>query len=227
MKNSLFILILFTSIGFMSCTKDGYKNDGGPSNPKVNMTTYDYLKSNRLFDSLVKVIDRAGLKDVINGDVTLFASTNYSAVPYVEYKKFRRDLAIGNENLPFSIDSIPAVELSDSMKMYIFPGKINREQMTVAGQLYDGLGGAVPDIKYMIKLRRTQDYSGYVDHVDYVTFTKVIKTRDDKELDPSLIPDTEKDKDITCQTSGIITTTGIVHVLGNTRRLFFNEGFYQ
>src|SRR6218665_3132568 len=100
MKNSLFILILLTGIGFMSYSKDKYKNDGGPSNPKVNMTTYDYLKSNRLFDSLVKVIDRAGLKDIVNGDVTLFASTNYSVTDYVSYKRFRRDLAIGNENLP-------------------------------------------------------------------------------------------------------------------------------
>ena len=76
------------------------------------MTTYDYLKSNRNFDSLVKVIDKAGLKDAVNGDVTFFATTNYGIADYVKAKKIRKVLKLGKENFDFGIKDIPAQELA-------------------------------------------------------------------------------------------------------------------
>ena len=223
MKTILLITSLFAMLLLAACTKNTYKNDGGPSNSRVDMTTYDYLKSKPIFDSLVRMIDRAGLKDAVNGDITFFATANYGVADYIKYRKAKRDAAIGNENLPFNIDSLPASEMRDSMRVYMFPGKINREQMSVSGQLYDCALGPIPNVKFLIKLRRTRDYNQYVDYVDYVNFTKVIKTRDDQELDQSAIPDTEKDKSFDCQSSGIITTTGIVHVLSGSHRLFFND----
>jgi hypothetical protein len=216
------IAILLITTGFVSCKKDGYKNDGGQSNPNVNMTTYDYLKSNPLFDSLVRIIDHAGMKDAINGDITFFATTNYGAKDFVTARKIRNGVITGDENKPFTIDSLPVSEMKDSIKMYIYPGKINRAQMTVEGALYNSALGPIPNIGFLIKLRRTQDYSNYLDHVDYVNFTKVIGTRDDKELDQSSIPQDQRDFSYDCQTSGIITTTGIVHVLSGNHRLFFN-----
>ncbi|HEY8972347.1 MAG TPA: hypothetical protein VIM64_24750, partial [Puia sp.] len=59
--------------------------------------------------------------------------------------------------------------------------------------------------------------------VDYVTFTKVYAQRDDLVLDPKTIPAAEVDASSTCQTSGIVTTTGIVHVLDGYHRLLFNN----
>ena len=219
---SYIIAILLITMGFASCKKDGYKNDGGQSNPNVNMTTYDYLKSNPLFDSLVRIIDHAGMKDAINGDITFFATTNYGAKDFVTARKVRNGVITGDENRPYTIDSLPVSEMKDSIKMYIYAGKINRAQMTVEGTLYNSALGVIPNIRFLIKLRRTQDYSSYIDHVDYVNFTKVIGTRDDKELDQTTIPQDERDFSYDCQTSGIITTTGIVHVLSGNHRLFFN-----
>lgn len=216
------LFILAATLWFASCKKDDYKNDGGNSSPNVNMTTYDFLKSNPLFDSLVRFIDHAGLKDAVNGDITFFATTNYGAKEFVAARRVKHAAAINDENRPFSIDSIPASEMKDSLKMYIYAGKINRAQMTVEGTLYNSALGPVPNIQFLIKLRRTQDYNNYLNHVDYVNFTKVVGTRDDQELNPDNIPQNQKDAEFDCQTSGIITTTGIVHVLENDHRLFFN-----
>jgi hypothetical protein len=205
-----------------SCKKDGYQNDGGQSKAFVNMTTYDFLSSQPVFDSLVRVIDHAGMKDAINGDITFFATTNYGVADFVQARKIRRGTELGNENLPYTVDSLPVNEMKDSLKMYMFAGKINRDQMTVSGQLYNSILGPIPNVQFLINLRRTQDYSAYVDHVDYVRFTKVIGSRDDLQADPGTIPATEKDMPYDCQTSGIITTTGIIHVLSGGHRLFFN-----
>lgn len=222
-KNKIYLLsILFLTLTFASCKKDDYNNDGGVSNPNVNMTTYDYLKSNPLFDSLVRFIDHAGLKDAVNGDITFFATTNYGAKDFVSARRVKHAAVTGDENRPFSIDSIPASQMKDSLKMYMYPGKINRNQITVEGTLYNSALGPVPNIQFLIKLRRTQDYNAYVNKVDYVSFTKVVGTRDDQELNPDNIPQDQKDDGYDCQTSGIITTTGIVHVLSGNHRLFFN-----
>ena len=225
MNNKTIIIltaVLISIIALSGCKKDSYKNDGGISNAYVDMTTYDYLKSNPQFDSLVRVIDRAGLKDVVNGNITFFASTNYSVAPYVAAKKNQIAIKTKNENFNFGIKDIPAQELSDSLKTYMFQGKINRDQITVSGTLYNSLLGTIPNVQYLIKFRRTFDYNSYLDHVDYVTYTKVRGTRDDQEANPNAIPDNLKDLSADVQTSGIITKTGIVHVLTGYHRLFFN-----
>lgn len=218
--NVLYILLAVAL--FTSCKKDGYKDDGGKSIAFVNMTTYDYLKSKPVFDSLVRIIDRAGMKDAINGDITFFATTNYGVADFIASRKIKRGAELGNENLPYSIDSLPANQMKDSLKMYMFTGKINREQMTVGGKLYNSLLGPINNVQFMISLRRTQDYGTYLNRVDYVRFTKVIGTRDDQEPDITAIPQTDRDIAYDCQTSGIITTTGIIHVLHGNHKLFFN-----
>jgi len=222
MKKYIGICIVFCVVILASCKKDDYKNDGGISNAYVDMTTYDYLKSNPKFDSLVKVIDRAGLKDAVNGDVTFFVTTNYGIVDYVRGKKGERATQIGDENFDFGIKDIPVKELNDSLKTYIFAGKINRDQITVSGKLYNSLLGPTPNIQYMIKMRRSFEYATYLNYVDYVNYVKVIGTVDADELDPNSIPDDQIDQAVEVQTSGIITKTGIIHVLSGNHRLFFN-----
>ncbi|MFT4204664.1 MAG: hypothetical protein QM610_12235 [Chitinophagaceae bacterium] len=204
------------------CTKDGYKNDGGVSQAEVNMTTYDYLKSNSQFSQLVYLIDKAGLQDKFNGNVTLFAVNNYGVNDWVSAKKEEKVLAENDENITFTIDSIPVSVYKDSLLMYLFNGKITRDSMTTSGKLYNSLMGTITNVQFLIKLRRSYDYSGYLDYVDYVTFTKVVGTRDDLEDDATVIPEAQKDVAVDVQTSGIITTNGVVHVLSGGHRLFFN-----
>jgi hypothetical protein len=162
------------------------------------------------------------MKDAVNGNITFFATTNYGVADFVQARKIKRGVQLGNENLPYSIDSLPVNEMKDSLKTYMFEGKINREQMTVTGQLYNSVLGPINNVQFLINLRRTQDYGDYLNKVDYVRFTKVIGTRDDLQPNPASVPAAEKDMPYDCQTSGIITTTGIIHVLAGNHRLFFN-----
>jgi len=219
------IFLVLVAVVFASCKKS-YVDDGGRSNPNVNMTTYDFLKSDTLFADLVHLIDRAGLKEAINGNITFFATTNYGVQDYLKAMKQRRAVELGDENITYTLDSIPLANL-DSLKTYMFQGKISRDQITLQGQLYNSLFGAIPNVQYLIKMTRTFEYGAYVDHVDYVTYTKVIGTRDDMVLDPSTIPPDQVDHSVTCQTSGIVTTTGIVHVLDGYHRLLFNSDVLQ
>ncbi|RYF13070.1 MAG: hypothetical protein EOO42_19335, partial [Flavobacteriales bacterium] len=100
---SIGIIALVALITISSCQKDDYINDGGKIlTGRVNMTTYDYLKSNKKFDSLVKIIDQAGMKDEINGNITFFATTNYGAADYVSAKKQEKITQVGDENIKFS-----------------------------------------------------------------------------------------------------------------------------
>lgn len=222
-KFNYIIPVFILAVSIASCKKDNYKNDGGVHNAKVNMSTYDYLKSKPIFDSLVKAIDMAGLKDLVNSDITFFASTNWSVRDYMLAKKQLKIIATGDENISFSMSDLDADVLRDSLKMYMFKGKLTRENLTVEGNYYESLlGPLAPGERLYIKLRRTRDYNEYVDFVDYINYTKVIGTLDAEEPSSSSIPENQRDKTQDCQTTGIITTTGILHVLGNQHRLFFN-----
>jgi len=219
------IIALIAIIGISSCKKDDYANDGGKIlSGRVNMTTYDYLKSNPKFDSLIKIIDKAGMKDQINGNITFFATTNYGVADYVSAKKQEKITQVGDENIKFTIADLNSAELADSLKIYMFPGKITRNQLNTDGRLFNNLLGPINGVSWLIKLRRANDYSQYVDYVEYLNFTKVIGTRDDLEADRTTIPQDRRDISVDCQTSNIITTTGILHVTNNYHRLFFNAG---
>jgi len=217
MGNIKLMIFLVLAVSFASCKKS-YVDDGGKSNPKVNMTTYDYLKSKPIFSSFVHLIDRAGLKETVNGDITLFVTTNYGVDEYVTAMKQRRADSLNDENISYTLDSLPLQTL-DSLKVYMFPGKIGRDELTVKGKMYNSQLGA----PYLLILTRTLEYNAYVDHIDYVTYVKVIGTRDDLEPDIDAIPKDQRDLSVSCQTSGIITTTGVVHVLDGFHRLFFNN----
>ena len=68
MMNKVFLRVALLSVLAISCRKQDYITGGQKENPKVNQTTYDYLKGNsmHLFDTLLLLVDAAGLKDTTN-----------------------------------------------------------------------------------------------------------------------------------------------------------------
>ena len=138
-------------------------------------------------------------------------------------KKQQKIIAIGDENITFSMDSLDKEVLGDSLKMYMFSGMLTRDKLNTKGEYYQSLFGPMSgDKKLYLKLRRTLDYNAYVDYIDYVNYAMVIGTLDADEPVGTQIPTTLRDRAEDCQTSGIITTTGVIHVLNNYHRLFFN-----
>lgn len=217
---SFYSLLFLLSLLLFSCKKN-YIEDGGTSNPNVDLTTYDFLKSRPQFSSLVRLIERAGLKDAINGKVTFFATTNYGVDDYLKLMKKKRAVELNDENITFTLDSIPLWRL-DSLKTYIFDGALNRDILTVKGKYYPTKFGPIPNVQFKINLARYKDYNSYVDYVDYVVYSRVNGTLDADEPDPQKIPDDMVDRSAFCQTSGIVTTTGVVHVLDGFHHLYFN-----
>lgn len=213
------IVVLFHMV---SCESDDYINDGGKSQRYVDMTTYDFLKSHGKFDSLIAIIDQAGLKEMVNApNTTFFACTDYSVAPYVAAKKQKRVVEVGDENIQFGIKNISAQEL-DSLKMYMFEGAFIREFLTRENQYFTSRYGTMNNTRFLIKLRRVTAYSDYLDYVDYVNFTRVRGTLD-SELPPGqVILPQEQDQSFDCQTSDIITKNGVVNVLSDNHRLMFN-----
>ena len=221
MKNKILTVIIAGIILITASCKKDYAVDGGKSDENVNMTTYDYLKSKPIFSSLVRLIDRAGLKDAVNQQTTFFATTNYGVDEYLKAMKNIRAIELGNENITYTLDSIPLWRL-DSLKTYIFPEKVGRNVLTNKGAFYQSSFGNMANTRIKLGLARTYSYGVYVDYVDYVTYTKVIGGDDTEVLVPSGIPPAEVDRVVYVQSSGIITTNGVVHVLDGFHRLFFN-----
>lgn len=217
------IVLALLVVCWTSCESDDYLNDGGQANPYVDMTTYDFLKSHGKFDSLVAIIDRAGLKDLVNApNTTFFASTDYSVAPYVSAKKQKKIIEVGNENIDFGIKDIPVSQL-DSLKIYLFDGKIVRENLQTEVQYVINKFGPIADVRFAAKLRRLVGYNDYLDYVDYLNFTWVKGSLDTDAPQGQVIPPSEQDFSYDCQTSGIITTTGVLHVLSDGHRLMFNR----
>ncbi len=220
-KYLMAIFLLATTL--VACKKDKYKNDGGVHSPNVNFTTYDYLKQHGSFDSLIAIIDMAGLKDMVNNSKTFFAVPDWGVKDYILAKKQKKIIELQDENIEFYLKDLDVYVLRDSLKMYSFKETVNRTNITVKGKEYETeFGPMANNSKMYLYLRRVINYNDYVGTVDFINFGRVIGTVDREEPDVNLIPLDQRDKFAECQTTGIITTTGTLHVLNNFHRLFFN-----
>lgn len=213
-------LVLLLCIGMLlSCTNDDYLTDGGKASPYVNMTTYDYLKSNPLFDTLVMAIDIAGLQSVVNGAGTFYAPTNFSMNEYIRDElTLRKKL---DADAVYTFDSIPVTEF-DSIRMYLFAETITRDSLTMEGRVYTSLAG----IEFKLSKEPQNAYQDdLVVKPEYLFFIKKNGEEFDSYEDTvnDNVASKEKDERIRVQTSGIITTTGVVHVLQNNHKFIFHK----
>ncbi len=217
-------------IAAASCKKDAVVN-GELSQAEVNMTTYDYLKSHprQMFDTTLMIIDKAGMKDLINGPGTFFVPNDYAIANYLAIKQ--AEARSTDERNNFTLDSLlnytPQM-LRDSMGMYFFQERITRDVLNSAGKDYQT---STPGISLNVVLEERNEYQQ-----DGVISTKpkyiyLVKVRGQKDIfnnsdythtDPSGDEDLEDEMTI-CQTTGILTTNGVVHVLANYHSWIFKQ----
>lgn len=215
--NLLYPVALLVILLAHSCKKDDYLTGGSLHNAKVDATTYDYLKANPLFDSLILLVDRAGLKEELNGNITFFAPTDYSIRLLMENRTIEIQIKYNDDNIKYTIDSFPVAELKDSLRAYMLKGSINRNDLSLKQQQYKNVIGE----DYAVRLRESSDYTDLLsERPRYVYVTKVINGLDPDPV-PDDLPDEDKDKESKVQTSGIITNTGILHVIENVHTFYW------
>jgi uncharacterized protein YkuJ len=218
----IFILTLFVATALFSCKKD-YVIGGETFNAKVNMTTYDYLKTNHAFDTLVLMINKMQLKDEVNTSGTFFAVTNYSIHNYVKAKEARLRVTQNDENLVYTFDDIDFVALKDSLKSYMFKDKFSRDNLTEKGLYVQSKDGE----RRLLQLLPSTDYTNgiFTTKPQYIYFTKVVPLVPGGTLpttiDGIVLLDARQFLYTLCQTTGIITTTGVLHVLSNDHTFAF------
>lgn len=225
------ILLLLAAL--VGCKKDAVV-DGGLSNENVNMTTYDFLKNHnrQVFDTTLMIIDKAGMKDLINSSGTFFVPNDYAIANFIAVKQ--GEARIKSEKLNYTLDSLfkyftPKM-LRDSMGIYFIPQRITRDGLDDNGSIYPT---STMNSSALVALDVTFNdryISGTITNSpQYMAFVKIIGDRDVRSgigwagwADPT--GDRRKnDVRDRCQTTGIITTTGVVHVLSNSHAWTFKQ----
>lgn len=222
------ILNIFLLVGIVvaisSCKKDDYFVGGELHNPKINMTTYDWMKSNKygVFDTVLMLIDKAGVKDKINAQgITFFAPTDYDVYNYVQART--TILQKIDPKKKWTVDSIMKYELNrfaDSIDIYIAKESLVNGVLTEKGKKYKNAKGG----EFFASYEETRDPAlGY--NPNSTVIPRVV-------MFTYLFQPVAADVDITkivppvgirtlVQTSNAQTTTGVVHVLSNSHTLFY------
>ena len=128
------ITVLIASLTLFSCENDDYII-GGEANEtnKLDMTTFDLLSQMEETEVVAELFERAGFKNVINGDVTVVAPNIWSVNRYLR-RRTNQVLRTNPNAEAISIDDIAEEELQ-KMGMYVLPGKWWRETIPEEGKI--------------------------------------------------------------------------------------------
>ncbi|SEW49750.1 hypothetical protein [Chitinophaga arvensicola] len=228
MKNTLYLFFMaLLAVALFSCKKD-YTIGGSVHDPHVNMTTYDYLKTNPLFDTVVLLIDKTGLKEEVNATGTFFSITDYDIDNYIIQRQEQERTIRVDPNYKFTFDSLDFRLMKDSLRAYLFKDLITLDKATKTGKLYKSNDGELRLVQGIPNTAYT-DGSVFTQYPVYLYLTKLVA----KPGHP--VPTTDADLAGTipeqylqavCQTTGILTTNGILHVLNNNHTFtYFADKF--
>ncbi|SKC95128.1 hypothetical protein SAMN05660461_0246 [Chitinophaga ginsengisegetis] len=228
MKHKIYLsFIALVAVVLFSCKKE-YTIGGSLHDPHVNMTTYDYLKTNPLFDTVVLMIDKTGLKEEVNATGTFFAITDYDLSNYINLRQELERTRRVDPNYIFTFDSLDFGVMRDSLRAYLFKDLIPLDKATKTGKLYKANDGELRLVQG-IPSRDYTDGSVFTQYPVYLYLTKLIAKPGypvpvtDADL-ANTIP--EQYLQTRCQTTGILTTNGILHVLNNNHTFtYFADTF--
>jgi len=229
MKNITKLIIAFVvaSCILAACKKDNYIIGGKLESTTTTLSTYDYLKNNRfkMFDTLLMLVDKAGVKDVINQQgITFYAPTDFAINNYLQKKSLEAQRI--NPFARYTIDTLIKYDLAkfkDSLNTYIIPQKVTYGSLTQSGVVFNT---AKQGSQAVISFETTYDpnlgYTSAVSTAPKVEYYTFIKGKLPSVVEASSIPDTIGVR-VLCQTSGLTTSTGQLNVLSNTHVLFFKH----
>lgn len=208
---------------------------------KFDMTTYEYLLQDENTTVVAQLFEKAGLKDAINGDVTVISPSKYSVNRYIRRKNygFRNGVEGAVE---FKLEDMTAADLSQ-MGMYIYPGKWGREDIPEEGVYLTSIDGK-QEIRLTLDETNTDPGSAYdggnvagagFQYSNFLLTTPklihvLFKRGTNWELTylerATLTPDNDEcDQSYRMMVSDIHTNTGVIHIVycGDSS---YNEHFY-
>ena len=204
--------ILITCLLFTACKKDAYLTDGGLSSARTDLSTYDYLAKQQfmMFDTVISIIDHYNLQDEVNNAKTFFAPTDYAVANYL--RKKLDSVRLINENNSYTLDDMYNDITIDSVRQYLFSETITVDAAQETAVKYTSLGNTPTTI---LKIKQTDAayYTWSKTPVYLLYYTKIVGALDTGPVNPN---DPDVDKQVQCQTTGILTSSGgVLHVLTN------------
>jgi len=215
MKNKLlyFFICCLGFTYFTSCKKSSYLTDGGLSENKTSLSTYDYLKQHKyhLFDTLIMVIDHYNMKEEVNGAATFFAPTNYSINNYIKIK--RDSVRLINENNTYTLNDMYKDIKADSLRMYLVKSRIELNATSLQPTIVANAANTQTAVQRILQPKPAESWSS--SPIYYLFYVKVRGG-----LDPPNAPVQPNDPNIDlkaqCQTTGIEPSSGgMLHILSN------------
>jgi hypothetical protein len=225
-----FAIIAALVLLFTACKKDYITGGNVEDVDKYkNITTYDFLKTDPLYDTLVRLIDTAGLKDRINQDgMTFFAPSDYAVLTYLRARTEVVHNTI-NINSNFALDSLfyylrnNVKGTKDSLLMYLIKKPLPYNVLTNAGTFYTTeLTGDTAIVSYEETKNSTLGYNPIVSGIPRVVyFTHLWKHYDLSSTNTAGKVPESVGLHTLVKTSCINTKTGMVNALDNSHNLFF------
>lgn len=222
---------IFTMLLLFSACKKSYITGGSPEdvNKYKSISTYDVLKSDPLYDTLVQLIDAAGIKDKINEQgTTFFAPSNVSILNYLNIRTMYVQNTI-NQDSTFALDSLKYYLQNningtrDSMSMYLIHTSLPFSVLTNTGTLYPTeLAGDTAIVSYENVSDASLGYNSLVSRQPQVVyFTPLWQHYDLSDINPAGQVPSDVGTHALVKISGIITQNGIINELDNSNPLFF------
>jgi hypothetical protein len=228
-RNILFCAAIIVGAG---CKKN-YIIGGAVQNVNANkdLTTYQVLAQNPLYDTVVQLIDTAGLQDSINTpNYTFFAPSDYAVRSYLEMRTLQVQATI-DANAQFGLDSLfyylrnNINGTRDSFLMYIVRQPLPYSALTVEGAVYQtALPGdsVIVSYEYVETTDQNQGYNPVVNNIPQVVyFTQLWYPFTISPSTPAGTITSDIGVHDLVQSSGIITKTGYIEALDNANPLFF------
>jgi hypothetical protein len=197
-------------------------------NKYKSTSTYDVLKTNPLFDTLVQLIDTAGLKDKVNQlGTSFFAPSDYSILQYLNARTLKAQAI--NATAKFALDSMfyylrnNTKGTKDSLLMYLIKKPLTYDVLTDRGDMYPtSLASDTAIVSYEYTKNGSLGYNSVVSVVPQVVyFTHLWRHYDLSDVNPAgMVPSTIGVHTLV-KTSGILTQNGVLNALDNSHILFF------
>ncbi|WP_156032863.1 hypothetical protein [Prevotella sp. 10(H)] len=237
------IIALMATV-FISCSDDYIIGGEINETNRMDISTFELLSRMEETQTVATLFERAGLKDVVNGDVTIVAPNQWSVNRYLR-RRYNQALRIDPNASPVTIDDITAEELK-KMGAYILPGKLWRETIPKEGKQVVAHDGT----EVFISIDRTNtdpgaawdgagrpgdgyQYSNFMEEVPYIIHVHFKRgdnwewTANERTKMDGQYNNPECDQVYRMYVSDILTTNGVVHVLYQGDNSFSDHAYYH